>query len=230
LSEYAPAAIRELFDQIDAAIPNAVLSGIQGDSAHTYGYHRGRNYLPGSDYSVQQSDDKKGSGEAASALDVSLNDSSMQTVTRRLVDAVDRHDERLLALREFYGTLDGRDVTGRDVRTGHWITSDDSHLWHIHLSLYRRWADDYDTLSGIGEVITGVGAASDDDPPWEQLMAWYGSKGEYENKMFSLMTSAVQQFLKYGPDGHTYGFDTLLAKRIGPVEKKVDTVLEQTDG
>lgn len=164
MAEYAPAAIRATYDKIEAAIPAATLSGIQGDSAHDYGYHRGRNYVSGSDYSVQQSDDQKGSGDAACGLDISFPADWMKTVTKRLIAAVDagEADGRLLALREFYGTTDGYTVTGRDVRTGYWVTSDDSHLWHVHCSIYRRWADDEDTLAGIAAVITG-GDPEDDD-------------------------------------------------------------------
>jgi hypothetical protein len=33
--EYAPAAIQGLFNEIQAAIPQAVMGGILGDSAHT---------------------------------------------------------------------------------------------------------------------------------------------------------------------------------------------------
>jgi hypothetical protein len=167
MSEYAPAAIRATYDKIEAVIPAAQLSGIQGDSAHTYGYHRGRNYVSGSDYSVQQSDDKQGSGEAACGLDISFPADWMKTVTKRLIAAVDagEADGRLLALREFYGTTDGNTVTGRDVRSGNWVTSDDSHLWHIHASIYRRWADDEKTLAGIADVITGTdsGSGGNDD-------------------------------------------------------------------
>jgi hypothetical protein len=165
VAEYAPAAIRATFDAIHAAIPAAQLSGIQGDSAHTYGYHRGRDYVSSSDYSVQQSDDRKGSGQAACGLDISFPADWMATVTKRLIAAVDagEADGQLLALREFYGTTNGQDVTGRDVRTGYWVTSDDSHLWHVHCSIYRRWADDEATLAGIADVITGGASTPPED-------------------------------------------------------------------
>jgi hypothetical protein len=173
MAEYAPAAIRATFDAIHAVIPEAVLSGIQGDAAHTYGYHRGRNYVASSDYSAQQSDDRQGSGEAACGLDINFPADWMETVTRRLIAAVDagEADDRLLALREFYGTTNGSDVTGRDVRTGYWVTSDDSHLWHVHCSIYRRWADDAATLAGIADVITG-GAGT----PVEDSMGTFDTK------------------------------------------------------
>lgn len=163
MTEYGGNGPKAAWDVIGAAIDSAVLSGIVGDSAHTYGYHRGRNYCtdPG-DYSCQQSDDQKGPGEAAVGLDVNLSDADMKTVTKRLIKAVDDDDDRLHCLREFYGTTNGYDVTGRDVRTGDWVTSDDSHLWHVHLSFYRRWADDENECKKVAAVFTG-GATPDDE-------------------------------------------------------------------
>jgi hypothetical protein len=178
MTEYAGKGPQACWDAIDAAMPNAQLSGIVGDSAHTYGYHRGRNYISSSDYSCQQADDKAGPGEAASALDVTMNDSDMKAVTKRLIAAVDAGDGRLHALREFYGTTNGYDVTGRDVRTGNWITSDDSHLWHVHLSFYRKWADDPTEARKIAEVFTGKGASTptEDDMPKQTYL--YNKKGQ----------------------------------------------------
>lgn len=159
MAEYAPQAIRSLFNTIDGKIGSAVLSGILGDAAHTYGYHRGRNYVSSSDYSVQQADDRAGNGEAASALDINLSPADMKLVTSRLISATDVRDPRLLSLREFFGTVNGTTVTGKDVRTRNWVTSDNSHLWHVHLSFYRRWADAGAELQNIASVITGAAVA-----------------------------------------------------------------------
>ena len=46
MAEYAPAAIRGLYNLIKAGLPSAEMSGIIGDTAHTYGYHRCRNVVP----------------------------------------------------------------------------------------------------------------------------------------------------------------------------------------
>ena len=135
-----------------------------GDRAHTFGYHRGRNYVSAGDYSATQADDRAGPGEAASALDVTLNPADMITVTKRLIAAVNRNDPRLHGLREFYGTTNGKVVTGRDVRTHNVVTSDPSHLWHIHCSGYRRWADDPKAWQLIAEVFTGKGSAVSTTP------------------------------------------------------------------
>jgi hypothetical protein len=162
MTEYAPAAIQGLFNQIHAAIPAAVMSGILGDAAHTYGYHRGRNYVPASDYSVQLAEDKQGDGEAANGLDLSWSDASWQyTVSQRLLAA--KNDSRMHACREFYGSTDGVTVCGWDYYGGYAVTSDSSHLWHIHLSILRKYANDPDALSGIASVITGGGSTGGDE-------------------------------------------------------------------
>lgn len=59
---------------------------------------------------------------------MTLSDADMKTVSKRLNQAVNNGDERLHCLREWYGTTNGWEVTGRDVRTGAYVTSDDSHL------------------------------------------------------------------------------------------------------
>jgi hypothetical protein len=167
VTEYAGKGPKACWDAI--TVKSAQLSGIVGDSAHTYGYHRGRNYVSSSDYSVQQADDRAGPGEAASALDVTMNDADMKTVSKRLNDAVNKKDSRLHCLREWYGTTNGTSVTGRDVRTGNYITSDSSHLWHVHLSFYRKWADDPAEAQKVAAVFNGTSGGTsgggDDDMP-----------------------------------------------------------------
>lgn len=163
MTEYAPAAITGLFNTIKASIPSAILAGIIGDSAHTYGYHRGRNYVSGSDYSAQLAPDKKGDGEAASALDISWGNANDQyTVSQRLLNA--KNDSRMDPCREFYGSTDGRNVTGWDYYGNYSVTSDDSHLWHIHLSILREYCNNQSALQGIAAVITGGGTPGSPTP------------------------------------------------------------------
>lgn len=156
MPEYAPAALRWLADEIVAAIPSAEFSGIVGDPAHTYGYHRARNVLPSSDYSVQTAPDRKGDGWAASAFDIKFNSTWMKIVTKRLMDsAKDPYDLRLNCMREFFGTLDGSTVVGWDTYYGHPVTSDDSHRWHVHGSVLRQYADNKTELAKVLAVIKG---------------------------------------------------------------------------
>ena len=72
---------------------------------------------------------------------------------------------RLSALREFCGTTNGTNPHPYDLSTGFddpnntegW---DDSHLWHIHLSIYRMHANDESVLLPIADVFAGVTTAS----------------------------------------------------------------------
>lgn len=158
--EYAPAAIEGLYRAIKARIPAAELSGILGDPSHTYGYHRARAKLPASDYSVQLRRDQLGDAWAASALDVKLPDgpdSTMTEVSWRLRHALRVKDPRVRAIREFGGTLDGRVTYSRDAAddSDSFGTWDDSHLWHVHLSIYRKFATDPVALAHVAAVMAG---------------------------------------------------------------------------
>lgn len=166
--EYAGAAPKALFTEIDRISPIAINSGIIGNDAHRSGYHRSRNWLirngKTADYSVQAADDKTGPGWACSALDVKLPVSLMKLYTTRMVKACEANDPRLYALREVLGTMDGSTVigynrvaTGSGTRSkvGRVSSSDMSHLWHMHFSILRRYADDRDAALAIASVFAG---------------------------------------------------------------------------
>ena len=111
--------------------------GIVGDSAHTYGYHLGKDRLPSGDYSTRTSRDQAGLTNAASALDIG-NFGSLWQLTEFLV--AEARNGRLPDVREIIGPL--RD--GRAYRWDHldgWTavrrSAGDSHEWHIHASYYR---------------------------------------------------------------------------------------------
>lgn len=178
MSDREPKAIRALWDAIHEGLPAAQLSGIVGNpETHFYGYHRSRDFdiTSGSqgsdDYSVVLEQDKKGAGDCASALDVTLPANLMKEVSQRLLDAGKAEDPRLHAMREFFGTIDGVKVIGwdrhnpDDAHDDTPTTSDSSHTWHIHLSLYREFADDVDALAPIASVFTG----EDDMPTAEEI-------------------------------------------------------------
>jgi hypothetical protein len=162
MGEYSPKALYTLYDAIHAAIPQAEMSGILGDSQHGYGYHRARAVLPSSDYSVHYSVDRTGDAWAASALDVKLPSgpgSLMTTVCKRLDAAMRARDPRVHNVREFGGTLNGSVTYAYDnaARYGSYGSWDDSHLWHVHLSIYRSRCTDYARfLDGIADVMAGV--------------------------------------------------------------------------
>lgn len=159
--DYAPAALVRAGKEADKEIPGCTFSGVLGDRAHTFGYHRGRCVLPRSDYSVKLVADRRGPACAASALDLSFTATQMKVVTKRLRDAaLDPKDTAMAVVREFYGTLNGRTVYGLTHTSGdgYWssATSDKSHLWHIHISFFREFSDDYAAIRRVIDIMKGI--------------------------------------------------------------------------
>lgn len=160
--EYAPAAITWLGAQATAQL-GAKVSGIIGDARHKTGYHRSRNWImtygrKGADYSIQLPEDRLGDGNAVSALDLSFPSSKMKVITAHLRRAaLDQRDWRKRYLREFIGTLDGSRVYRRDVykRRDDWGNRDRSHLWHIHLSFLRKYANDFEAMKWVLAIMKG---------------------------------------------------------------------------
>lgn len=163
---YAPAAILAVFNNLKALRPgwNLALGGILGDAAHftTGGYHVPRAYVPAGDYSVQLPQDKLGDDQAASALDVTPQGGTGQEVMRKLTHNLRRatlaRDPRIVTvLREFAGTLNNETVFSMDVQRGAVVTGfDTGHLWHVHISILRQYANDATALAGVAEVLAGV--------------------------------------------------------------------------
>lgn len=158
MAEHAPEGLKYFAREMVKL--GGVLSGIVGDSAHTWGYHRGRNYVSSGDYSVQLPEDRLGNGEAASAVDWSLSTSLMKTMSTRLAQACDRGDPRVKCLREWYGTTNGTSVTGRthsgsSDTSWSFASSDSSHLWHIHFSFLRQHNNTISVMNDILSVLRG---------------------------------------------------------------------------
>lgn len=110
-------------------------------------------------YCIRLGLDRQGPGDKAAAIDYTMPDDEMRRRTGYLAAAASARDPRLAAVREFYGTVDSRTVFGRskDSRTGAWrsSSSDTSHLWHIHISVFRAYTDDWDELAPILSVLAG---------------------------------------------------------------------------
>jgi peptidoglycan hydrolase-like protein with peptidoglycan-binding domain len=148
--------------------------GIAPSDESAYGYHNARDrHLAGEtdrgrrDYSVQLDPDLAGdTGRYYCALDLSGEDPT-RAITARLRDAAAAGDRRIRCLREFYGSLDNRVVLGRthNAPGGSWIrsTADETHLWHVHLSLFRRFATDDSVVTGLADVILGKGTRPQTD-------------------------------------------------------------------
>lgn len=133
-----------------------------GILAYKCSYHAPRYWVInncGNHYSIRLSLDDRGPSNKAAAIDYTMSDAEMRRRTGYLRNAVNRNDPRLAAVREFYGTLNGSTVYGRikDNRGGpwRWSTADSSHLWHIHISIFRAYVDDWQELEPILSVLSG---------------------------------------------------------------------------
>lgn len=152
----------------------AVTGGEQsGVYANKPGYHNARDQLPVTDYSrADVAADREGLGRWAAATDIKMDDrAGMIRHTARLDQAAAVRDPRLYppgappVLREFIGTLDGvlpycyvltggRQLGLPSDASEDW-RRDDSHLWHLHLSIIRRYAANADALDGVLSVLSG---------------------------------------------------------------------------
>lgn len=151
-----PEAIWRIWEGINFP---AKLGGIY---ANKPGYHNSVNanklYWPGN-YSIRVPEDLKGDFTKARALDLTMSTSEMIKRTTLLKEATERNDPRLAAVREFYGTLDGKRVYGRikDSLNGKWrnSTADSSHLWHLHISFFTSQATSKKAAYKVLEVLNG---------------------------------------------------------------------------
>ncbi len=96
----------------------------------------------------------------ARAIDLSMSPSEMIKWTSRMkTSALDPRDNRLAAVKEFYGTLDGKTVYGlsKDSEDGKWERSsaDDTHLWHGHMSVFTFYVNNWAALRPILSVWAG---------------------------------------------------------------------------
>lgn len=156
-----------MWTEAQAAIPGVRLGGIWAAKS---GYHNtvdnNQSTWPGN-YSIRLRLDLDGPQTKARALDLTMSAAEMAKRTQRLLDAAARRDPRLRAVREFYGTTNGRSVVGRikDSATGAWrsSTSDSSHLWHIHVSIFTKHCNDRTALADVMSVLSGGTTTNEGD-------------------------------------------------------------------
>lgn len=168
----APPNLTYLWSLLQGKVSGIRLSGIVGDAAHNYGFHRARNEVSSSDYSRQGPWNDGGPSNYASAIDLSMPPASMKAVTNRLIrSANDPDDPAMEVVREFFGTTNGTSVNGRahTSPTGGWsfASSDKSHLWHVHISFFRDFMANSEANKAkmrlLAAVITGGAAGEGDD-------------------------------------------------------------------
>lgn len=137
-----------------------------GTYAFKSGYHstrldNQRNWP--SDYSIRDAIDKQGPADRAAAIDWTFPDAqngNYSTIAkycqRLMASSLDHNDPRLDVLREWYGQTDSdREVEGWDTRYYRAVTSDSSHLWHIHLSFTRAYVGSVQGFHDVLSVLKG---------------------------------------------------------------------------
>lgn len=143
--------------------PKSLLGGIY---ANKRGFHNKGKQVSSSDYSVRDAPNRTGPWwrDFASAIDWTFSDAqkgqfgTIDKYTSRLVaSAQDAKDPRLdMILYEFFGQADwDRDVEGWDEYHDRPSTSDDSHLWHIHMSFLRSKCGDFWSMWALLTVLMG---------------------------------------------------------------------------
>lgn len=172
--------------EFSAIEPSAELGGIDADKP---GYHEKRNDIiaagrGGDDYSVAHvAADRRGRGTVGSAIDLTMwpaGGSAMRKYTGRLQAAALSRDPRLYlrggpTLREYIGTTNGTTVEcyvftggaplgvkrdGEPADSGFDYGRAASHLWHIHLSIIRQYAEDWGALDAVLSVLRGESLAA----------------------------------------------------------------------
>lgn len=143
--------------------PNSAwkLSGFYADKR---GYHNTvENNIkkwPGN-YSIHYALDlPKINRDKARAIDLTMSDTEMVKWTQRMkTSALDPADNRLAAVREFYGTLDNENVYGliKNSTDDDWrvSTADNTHLWHGHTSIFTIYVSNWTMLAPLLSVWSG---------------------------------------------------------------------------
>lgn len=203
-------AMWRLWEGAHAAITGVRLSGIYANKAHYHNTVSANLSRWPSSYSVRLAIDRRAPRDKARAIDLTLSTTQMKVVTGRLRDAANRRDPRLAAVREFYGTLDGSRVYGRikDAEAGNWRSSsaDSSHLWHVHISIFTPYVDDWNALAGVLAVIAGGST------PWggDMFLPAHGDEGEGVRFWQRMLLYVGEKLPKYDTDSQ-YGDEVAAA-------------------
>lgn len=167
-----PDAIVKVWTEFKRLSPDRNDLVLGGIFAGKGGYHNTRaNHLANrnggsrSDYSVQLTTDKRGPSDKAAALDITFNTARksdfriIAKYSQRLLKAFKAKDSRLFykgkaVVREFFGNTDlDRTVEGWSLYRGRAVSSDSSHLWHIHISFHREYVENYEAIKGVLDVL-----------------------------------------------------------------------------
>jgi hypothetical protein len=134
------------------------LIGAPGDNNHLRGRHRSRDwdltsaYCTNRSYATTDARDKAGDGTWYRAVDVGITGTTLHEASRRL-DGLVRSGADGGKVAEWFGTFDGKTVVGWF--EGHASSSDESHLFHLHVGVWTKWANDAGLMTLLYATITG---------------------------------------------------------------------------
>lgn len=156
-----------LWEQLHDLEPSSQLGGIYASKP---GYHGMRKENDPDNYSVVDAEDQGGPSDKAAAIDWTFPEahggdySRISKYSKRLRDSgKDPDDNRLDGWREFYGQADtDSGVEGYDFRYSETVSSDPSHLWHIHLSCDRDKVASKANMDKLLSVLRGEPPVSDE--------------------------------------------------------------------
>lgn len=149
--------------------PEVQLGGIYADKR---GFHNRGDQVwdsgqgnPATDYSIRDGVNREGPywRTKASAIDITFPSAQrgdygkIAKYSKRLWNSMrDSADPRLSGVFEFYGQTDSdTHVEGWDEYHENEVTSDSSHLWHIHISFLRSKCHDFWTMWAVLTVLQG---------------------------------------------------------------------------
>lgn len=149
-----------LRNQLHALEPDDSEDG--GIYANKSGYHNTRKANSPKNYSVRDAIDQAGPSDKAAGIDWTFhsaqrgNYATIALYCQRLLTASRARDPRLAGWREWYGQADSDSaVEGWDLRYRRAVSSDRSHLWHIHFSEVRAFTASEINKSALRSVLSG---------------------------------------------------------------------------
>ncbi len=136
--------------------------GAAGDNNHLYGRHRSyawddvSRYCTNPRYGTTDGRDQGGNRDWYRACDVGITGQALYDASHR-IDALVRSGGAP-GIAEWFGTFDGQTVVGWF--EGRPSTSDDSHLYHLHIGFWNESADNAALMQLVYATITGTGPAT----------------------------------------------------------------------
>lgn len=176
--QFTPPALEWLGEQLRVRYhQNRSAIGSPGDNNHLNGGHRSRDWILRSihctnrTYTVTHADDKAGDKRWYCAIDIDPGTQEELYAMCRRLDAAVRAG-LLEECWEWYGNLGGDDrVDGWNNLENRLASSDSSHLYHLHLTFRRRFADDMAVMQRALAILIGdpLMALTDKE---QQALSW----------------------------------------------------------